>query len=72
MPEERSIDIDSELDFEFVEFLMSRAAAAPPELRPKSPPHPFPPGANPLISAALRQGPRGGMLSRAPGTDTCG
>lgn len=26
MPEERSIDIDSELDFEFVEFLMSRRA----------------------------------------------
>jgi CMP-N,N'-diacetyllegionaminic acid synthase len=25
MPEERSIDIDSELDFEFVEFLMSRS-----------------------------------------------
>ena len=30
MPEERSIDIDSELDFEFVEFLMSRAAAGKP------------------------------------------
>lgn len=26
MPEERSIDIDSELDFQFVEFLMARAA----------------------------------------------
>lgn len=26
MPEERSIDIDSELDFEFVDFLMARAA----------------------------------------------
>ena len=25
MPEERSIDIDSEIDFLFVEFLMSRA-----------------------------------------------
>jgi CMP-N-acetylneuraminic acid synthetase len=24
MPEERSIDIDSELDFTFVEFIMSR------------------------------------------------
>lgn len=27
MPEERSIDIDSEVDFAFVEFMMSRAAA---------------------------------------------
>jgi CMP-N-acetylneuraminic acid synthetase len=27
MPEERSIDIDSELDFRFVEFLMSCTAA---------------------------------------------
>lgn len=29
MPEERSIDIDSELDFEFVEYIMSRGAHAP-------------------------------------------
>jgi CMP-N,N'-diacetyllegionaminic acid synthase len=28
MPEERSIDIDSELDFDFVEFLMTRANSA--------------------------------------------
>jgi CMP-N,N'-diacetyllegionaminic acid synthase len=28
MPEERSIDVDSELDFEFVEFLMTRARSA--------------------------------------------
>ena len=31
MPEERSIDIDSELDFEFVDFLMTRAAQAAPQ-----------------------------------------
>jgi N-acylneuraminate cytidylyltransferase/CMP-N,N'-diacetyllegionaminic acid synthase len=28
MPEERSIDVDSELDFEFVEFLLTRARSA--------------------------------------------
>ncbi|MDB5866719.1 MAG: flagellar modification protein [Betaproteobacteria bacterium] len=33
MPEERSIDIDSELDFSFVEFLMARDAAAAEERR---------------------------------------